>query len=84
LDVARHHDHQCPQRVRSCLIEAAGDRVVDPHRQVVDAAIPAQRDRPGPRDEITVGKQVKLEIGSLLRQPSPVAIQNIAVVVVLG
>ena len=85
LEVARHHDHERTEGVRTAFVEAARDRTVDPRGQIVDRAVPAKRDGSGTRKDLAVVvEEVELELGALVGQPAPVDVENVAVVVVLG
>ena len=79
----RDHDHERAEDVRAALVEAARDRAADPGRQVLDGAVPAQRDRPRPRKDLVAVDDVELEVGQLLGQPRPVAVEDVPVVVVV-
>ena len=85
LEIARDHDHERAEDVRPALVEATRDRSVDPRGQVLDAPTPAHgnRARAG-QDLIVDAHKVELELGLLLGQAAPVAIEHVAVVVVLG
>jgi hypothetical protein len=85
LPVRRDLRDQRAQRVRGgVLLEPARDRAVDPGREVVDGSVPADRDRPRPRDGLAlVVEEMELKVGTLGYQTWPVDIEDVAVVVVL-
>jgi hypothetical protein len=64
----RHRDQQRAEDVCFPFVEAAGDRAVDPRREVIDCSVPPDRDRPGPREDLVVLVQVKLEVRALFGQ----------------
>jgi hypothetical protein len=80
----RNRDQHRAQDVRALLLEAALDGAVDSRRQILDRALPADRDRARPRDDLVPLEQVELEVRALFGQAAPVAVQDVAVVVVLG
>jgi hypothetical protein len=84
LPARRNRDQKGAEDVGAAFVEAAGDRAVDARRQIVDAAVPANRDGPRARDELVALDEVELEVRQLLRQPRPVPVEDVAVVVVLG
>jgi hypothetical protein len=85
LEAARDHDHERAEDVRAALVEAAGDGAVDAGGETLDRAVPAHGDRAGPRENLAaVADEVELEVGPLVVQPPPVAVEDVAVVVVLG
>jgi len=79
----RNGDQERAQDVGAALIEAARDRSVNSRRQAFHSSVPAHRDRSRAFDQLVAVEHVELEIGSFLGQATPVAIEHVAVVVVL-
>src|SRR5881296_1696781 len=76
LEVPRNHDHECAEGVRVTLVEATSDRTVDAGRQVLDRAVPPERDRARPREDlVVVSDEIELESGQLLGEARPILVE---------
>jgi hypothetical protein len=85
LHIARHGNQERAKDVGVALVEAAHDRAVDARREIIERAIPAQRDRVDTSEDLFPwAEEVELEVGPLLGKTAPMDGEDIAVVVVLA
>jgi hypothetical protein len=85
LEVTADLDQERAEHVRAALVEAPRDRAVDSRGQVVDASVPTDGKRTCASEELLrLVDEVELELGPLLGEAAPVAIEDVALLVVLA
>jgi len=84
LKVAGHYDDERAKDVGALLVEAACDRAVDAGGKVLHGAVPADGDAARSGEDLFAVHEMELELGQLVGQAAPVAVEDVSVVVVLG
>ena len=59
LDVPRNHNHERAEHVGVGLVETTSDRAVDPGRQVLQRAVPAERDGAGQGEDLIIVRPIR-------------------------
>jgi len=59
LDVPRNHNHERAEHVGAGLVETTSDRAVDPGRQVLQRAVPAERDGAGQGEDLIIVRPIR-------------------------